>query len=660
MQKTFLSISILFSIFTCLQAQDTTQLKTVVITSQANEKTPITFQNINTKELTIKSVGQEPSILLSTTPSVTSYSESGGTQGYSYFRLRGIDQTRINFTLDGMPLNEAEDQGFYFSNFPDLLNSISKIQVQRGVGSTKNGNASYGGSLQLSSPTLSDAAQTNLGLSYGSYNTYRAFAEYNSGIKNNAAIYARASYLHSNGYKYHAGNTGQSAFVSGALFGKRSVWKFNGVLGHQQNGLAWLGVADSLVQKDRRTNGNSAGEKDDFLQTLAQAQHIFQINEKSSLSSSIYHSFVTGNYNFDYQNYVGLPSSSEMYNYAFKSNFIGVFSNYHYHSQNIKLTSGIHANTYNRRHIGSEKTLGKLYENTGYKRDLSVFTTAEYAWENLTLFGDLQYRNTHFAYKGTAKMSDYNWNFLNPKAGLSYAIKPNFTVYYSAGKTSREPTRNDMFGGNDDLAADSLGNGIIYINKAESVLDQELGIRYNTTNFALNVNVYYMDFKNEIILNGKFGPNGLALTNNVDKSIRTGLEISANYLLTSHWELVNNSSFNYSKITENKVQFSPILTPAILINQEIIYKNGAIRISLSGRYQSKSFMDFANSAELKGYFLFNSQISYTKKHYQLSLFANNLLNAKYYNSGYVEYDGITRKLFTQMPINFTGQVTFVF
>ena len=660
MQKKILSVSVLFFLLNGLQAQDTTQLKTVVITSQAGEKTPITFQNITSKELTIKSVGQEPSFLLSTTPSITAYSDAGGNQGYSYFRLRGIDQTRINFTLDGMPLNEAEDQGFYFSNFPDLLNSISKIQVQRGVGSTKNGNASYGGSLQLSSPNLSDSSQKNFGLSYGSYNTYRAFAEYNSGIKNNAAIYARASYLHSNGYKYHATNTGQSAFVSGALFGKRSVWKFNGVLGHQQNGLAWLGVADSLVQKDPRTNGNSAGEKDDFLQTLAQAQHIFQINEKASLSSSLYHSFVNGNYNFDYQNFIGLPSTDEMYNYAFQSNFIGGFSNYHYNSKYLKLTSGLHANTYNRRHIGSEKTAGKLYENTGYKRDLSIFTTAEHSWKNLTIFGDLQYRNTHFSYKGTAKMNDYNWNFLNPKAGLSYAIKPNLNLYYSMGKTSREPTRNDMFGGNDDLLADSLGNGMIYIDKAETVLDQELGIRYNTSNFALNVNLYYMSFKNEIILNGKFGPNGLALTNNVDRSIRTGLEISANYLLNAHWELANNSSFNYSKITENEVSFSPILTPAILINQEVIYKNKELRVSLSGRYQSKSFMDFANSAELKGYFLLNSQISYTKKRYQLSLFANNLLNAKYFNNGYVDYDGVTRKLFAQMPINFSGQVMFMF
>ena len=217
-----------------------------------------------------------------------------------------------------------------------------------------------------------------------------------------------------------------------------------------------------------------------------------------------------------------------------------------------------------------------------------------------------------------------------------------------------------MFGGNDDLLADSLGNGIIYIDKAETVLDQELGMRYNTSSFALNVNLYYMSFKNEIILNGKFGPNGLALTNNVDRSIRTGLEISANYLLNAHWELANNSSFNYSKITENEVSFSPILTPAILINQEVIYKNNAIRVSLSGRYQSKSFMDFANSAELKGYFLFNTQISYTKKHYQLSLFGNNLLNAKYFNNGYVDYDGVTRKLFAQMPINFSGQVMFMF
>src|SRR4051812_5445368 len=148
-------------------------LRAVEIIYQANSHTPVTYQNISGKTLDAKNTGQEPSFLLSETPSVTVYSDAGNSQGYSYYRLRGMDQTRVNTTLDGMPLNEPEDQGAYFSNYPDLLNSISRIQLQRGAGTTKNGTSSYAGSVQLFSPDLSDSAKTTFGAGYGSYNSFR-------------------------------------------------------------------------------------------------------------------------------------------------------------------------------------------------------------------------------------------------------------------------------------------------------------------------------------------------------------------------------------------------------------------------------------------------------------------------------------------------------
>ena len=190
---------ILLPIFTLLSfgyltAQDSLRVDTlhtlqeVVVTYQADKQTPITFQNIYKKDIKAKSTGQEPSFLLSETPSISNYSDAGNSQGYSYFRLRGIDQTRINMTLDGVPLNEPEDQGAYFSNYPDILNSVSKIQIQRGVGTSKNGVASYGGSVQLFSPNLADSTKTTFGLGYGSFNSLRVFGEYNSGIKNKKAL----------------------------------------------------------------------------------------------------------------------------------------------------------------------------------------------------------------------------------------------------------------------------------------------------------------------------------------------------------------------------------------------------------------------------------------------------------------------------------------
>jgi len=648
-----------------LKAQDTLRLDTlqtlqeVVITYQADKRTPITFQNIYSKDLNAKSTGQEPSFLLSETPSITNYSDAGNSQGYSYFRLRGIDQTRINMTLDGVPLNEPEDQGAYFSNYPDILNSVSKIQIQRGVGTSKNGVASYGGSVQLFSPNLADSTKTTFGLGYGSFNSLRVFGEYNSGIKNKKALYVRASQIYSDGYKYHSSNNSQSVFLSGGLFHYKSIWKLNFLAGHQQNDMAWLGVTDSLIDIDRRTNSNSNQEKDRFLQTLTQLKNSWQIGQFSSLETSIYHTFLKGNYGFDFNNFIGLSSTDELYNYAFQSNLVGFFSNYTLSKKQFNLISGVHGNIYNRQHTGSEKTIGQLYQNTGYKNEISVFTKVDYSLKWFAFFADVQYRYVNFDYKGSVALQKLDWHFINPKAGLSATLNNNYILYYSVGYTGREPTRNDMFSGNDDLLADSLGNAILSNANPEFVLNHELGFRFQKEKMNFNANLYYMDFQNEIVLDGKFGPNGLALTNNVEQSFRAGIELSLAYKVSKHFSLVNNSSINYSRITEQTETFSPILTPPIIINQEVIYSKNKFTIALSGRYQQQSFIDFANEEKVNGYFLLNSRASYSINDFQFSVFLNNITNTKYFNQGYVDFDG-SNKYFVQAPANFYASIQYRF
>lgn len=659
-----LTVFTLFS-FGYLTAQDTLKLDTlhtlqeVIVTYQADKQSPITFQNIYSKDLKAKSIGQEPSFLLSETPSVTNYSDAGNSQGYSYFRLRGIDQARINMTLDGVPLNEPEDQGAYFSNYPDIFNSVSKIQIQRGAGTSKNGVASYGGSVQLFSPNLADSTKTTFGLGYGSFNSSRVFGEYNSGINNKKALYVRASQIYSDGYKYHSSNNSQSVFLSGGLYHDKSIWKLNFLVGHQQNDMAWIGVSDSLIAIDRRTNANSKQEKDRFFQTLTQLQNTWLINNNSSLQSSIYYTYLKGNYDFDLNNFLGFPSTDELYNYAFQSNFIGFFSNYNYSKEHFNLTTGLHGNIYNRQHTGSEISIGQLYQNTGYKNEMSVFSKVDYTYKQLTLFADIQYRYVNFDYNGSVALQTLDWHFIKPKAGISIAINNNSILYYSLGYTGREPTRNDMFGGNDDLLSDSLGNAILSNTNPEFVLNHELGFRLQKEKLNFNTNLYYMYFQNEIVLDGKFGPNGLALTNNVEQSFRTGLELSVAYMVTKQFSLVNNSSFNYSRIKEQTETFSPILTPPIIINQEVVFSENNFTIALSGRYQHQSFIDFANEEKVNGYFLLNSRANYSFKGIQFSVFLNNITNTKYFNQGYVDFDG-SKKYFVQAPTNFYASIQYSF
>jgi iron complex outermembrane receptor protein len=664
MTKYFILFLLTILISRQLKAQDTLRLDTtkilkeVIITYQADKLTPITFQNISSKDLKTKSTGQEPSFLLSETPSITNYSDAGNSQGYSYFRLRGIDQTRINMTLDGVPLNEPEDQGAYFSNYPDILNSVTKIQIQRGVGTSKNGVASYGGSIQLFSPNLYDSTKTTFGLGYGSFNSLRAFGEYSSGVKNRKALYVRASQIYSDGYKYNSSNNSQSVFISSGLFYDKSTWKVNLLAGHQQNQLAWLGVSDSLISIDRRTNANK-NEQDQFTQCLVQLQNNWRPNTSSSVQSSVYYTFLKGNYDFNLNSFLGLPTTSELYNYAFQSNLIGFFSNYTFSKKRFNWTTGIHGNTYDRQHIGSENTLGQLYKNTGYKNEASVFTKADYTFKWFTFFADIQYRYSSFDYKGTVTFDKMQWHFINPKAGLSIEVKQNSVIYYSIGSTGREPTRNDMFGGNDDLLADSLGNAIVSIKTPEYVVNQELGFRHQTSKLNFNLNLYYMDFKNEIVLDGKFGPNGLALTNKVEQSIRTGVELSITYKVSKHFSLFNNSSFNYSRIKEQKEVFTPILTPPLIINQEVAYFYKGISVAVSARYQDKSFIDFSNTSTVKSYFLLNGRVSYEIKGFQFCVFVNNITNSKYFNNGYVDFDG-SKKYFVQAPTNFYASIKYSF
>lgn len=651
---------LLFITFTCIvhiiSAQeiskpDTIGLQEVVVTYQANKTTPVSYQNIEMKTLEVKSVGQEPSFILMETPSITAYSDAGSTQSYSYFRMRGMDQTRINITLDGIPLNEPEDQGAYFSNYPDIFNSLDRVQIQRGIGTTKNGVASYAGSVQLFSPDLQNPSQTTFGIGYGSYNSLRAYAETQSGMVNNKAFYARLSEIYSDGYKHHSGNHSKSMFVSGAWFTDKAVWKVNIIAGHQQNDMAWLGVSDSLIRKDRRTNANTKDEKDEFTQAMIQLHNTYRLSENSLLQSAAYYTYLNGNYDFDINNYIGLPSTDEMYNYAFKSNLFGLYSNYIHSWKNVKWTTGIFANTYNRRHIGSEKTAGEDFRNTGYKKEVSVYTKIDYNFSKFTAYADIQYRHANFDYKGDVPLNKINWNFFNPKAGISYQPANNMEVYYSIGRIGREPTRTDMFGGNENLTVDENGKPEIVIDSPEYVVDNELGFRYRSRNFNLASNLYYMDFKDEIVLNGNFGPNGLALTNKVDKSYRAGAELSVSYQPVPMFTFINNSSYNHSRIKEQGEKFSPIFTPKFIVNQEVIWQKDNFDISLSARYQGKSYIDFANSETIGSYILLNARIGYTYKYMEWNAYVNNITNTKYYNNAYLDYDN-TMKYFVQAPVNF--------
>ncbi len=636
---------------------DTILLKeTVVKAYKADRQMPVTFKNIGKPEIDRLNVGQEPSRMFSFAPAINSYSDAGNYQGYSYFRLRGIDQARINMTLDGIPLNEPEDQGAYFSNYPDFLNSVQSLQIQRGVGTSTNGVASYAGSINFSSPELMDEQYTELGINYGSYNTCRLYGEFQRRIQKDKAIYARISHISSDGYKYHSGNRSNSAFLSSSWYKNKQTFRFTGFAGNQKNELAWIGVPMDSLKKNGRINGNS-DENDSFFQSLASIQHTYTLSNHIRISSVVYYNYLKGNYDFDLNNFLGLPLNEEMYNYAFEHHFTGFFSNLQVFTGRVKFYSGIHFNAFNRIHTGSEKTIGELYQNTGYKNEFSVFAKLNYKLGMFYLFADLQYRHATFDYKGTVDLNALAWDFVNPKIGLNYFLGAGTNIYYSFGTNGREPTRNDIFNGEDDLLADSLGNPMYSNVLPERVFNHEIGIKAQHSKWYLFANLYRMGFTHEIVLNGQFGPNGLPLHSNVAKSSRNGVEIDFGYRILSVLKYSTNISCSYNRIIEEEISIEPVLTPAFIWNHEIIFHKKRVEFALSGKYQSSSYIDFENSTKLPSFLETNMRFAYSLKKISITLGVNNLTNAEILTNGYMGIDG-TPLYFIQAPRNYFMALTW--
>jgi len=242
---------------TVVMAQTTTDtvkvvnLESVNITgTRADEKQPITNMIIRAAEIKEDYHGEEMTFILAKTPSITTQSDGGHEQGYTTFRLRGIDQTRLNFTLNGVPLNEPEDQGVYFSNYPMFANSINSIQIQRGVGTTANGTSSYGGSINFESNN-GYIKSTDLNIGYGSYNTTMVSASHGTGliVKDKLSFYGNASVFTTDGYKYHSGNQGYSFFFGGQYYGKKDRLKLTAFSGFSNNQMSWLAVSESDINK---------------------------------------------------------------------------------------------------------------------------------------------------------------------------------------------------------------------------------------------------------------------------------------------------------------------------------------------------------------------------------------------------------------------------
>ncbi len=635
-------------------------LERVTVTAlRGDAAAPIPQRTMDREEVERRYVGQDVPLLLTGQPSITSYAEAGAFSNYSYLRLRGIDHTRVNITLDGVPLNDPEDQFVYFSNFPDFGNSLESVQIQRGVGTSSYGTASYAGAINFQSMALAGSTREGeVQLGRGSFGTTRGSAEWMTGrVAERFAGYVRASAHRTEGYRHHSGNTGQSYFANGAYFGTRDIVKVTAFGGRSRNELAYLAVPLADLERDPRTNPLGDDERDDFQQHFASASWTRALGERAAMQATAYTIWASGDYD--------VRIAPDMYNFQLASRVSGALATWSARRGALDLDAGIHASAYHRDHsLAIRPDLGALvYLNTGRKREQSAFAKAAMALGDVTLYGDVQVRHPEFEYFPDAASgidgSSIAWTFVNPKVGLTWEVSRRATVYASYGSNGREPTRNDMFAGFDNVDTTNIEFvGPLSRVRPERVYDTEAGVRWRTSSLTANVNVFDMRFRNEITPVGELSYIGLPLRKNVRASYRRGLEADITWHPVASVSASANATLSRNRIAEytddaagaTYRDVEPLLTPTALVNHTVDWQmTRTISLSLGGRYVGRSFL--ANTGDERfmtpSAYLLDAGLAWRVGRHELALQVMNLGSARFYAAGYT--DGTSPYYFVTAP-----------
>jgi len=522
-------------------------------------------------------------------------------------RLRGIDQTRINITLDGIPLNEPEDQGLFFSNFPDFANSIASVQVQRGVGSSTHGVAAYAGSVNFESIPLAAAVRGGeVQLTRGAYATSRGSAVYQSGLgARGFAGYARASGQVTDGYRFNSGNRSRSGFASGGWFGARDVVKVTLLAGLSSNDQAYLASPLSVLQREPRDNpyGNDgrAAVTDRFHQDLASVAWTRAINRAVNVATTVY--------GFDAGGWYDVPGSdglADALHFNLRSRWGGIISAVEWSGGAASASAGVHALRYSRDHWLTQRPAleTRLYDNTGHKGEQSLFAKGSVTRGRFGMFGDAQLRLVQFRYEPSAGAGiaapSVRYAFLNPKAGITLRLGEGLTSYLSAGMNSREPTRADMFAGADDVDSSAAATLLPLTRvRPESVRDVEAGFTWTRPELSLQGNLFLMQFRDEIAPIGEITPLGYVVRKNVERSVRQGAEGDLTWRATPRLTVVATAAYTDATIAEYRDEASATLFRNVtaLMTPRLVSGHGVrseiaswLSVDLDGRYTSRMML----------------------------------------------------------------------
>ncbi|MFN3020858.1 TonB-dependent receptor [Chryseobacterium sp. TY3] len=669
------------------------------------KKLPVSKEIINVqKDLDAKNLGQDLPILLKNQTSVISTSDAGNGVGYTGFRIRGVAGTSINVMMNGIPYNDSESQGTFFVNVPDLTSSASQIVIQRGVGTSTNGAAAFGASVNIVSKDPEKEFYVKTDDSYGSFNTYKYAAEIGSGKfwKDRLSLMGRYTKIHSDGYIDRAFSD-LNSYSFAALFEEdKTRIRLMAFGGKEKTYQAWNGIDKSMYEMDRRYNYSGAiydangetitgfydNETDNYRQNHYQLLWEQTFNDHWNLETTLHYTKGKGYYenykqNAKFSKY-NLPNifveGSEIKRSDFirkkwlDNDFYGAVSTLYGKYENADINIGVVANQYYGRHFGNvsgvffpEINEHEYYRNRTVKNEISGFVKGLYRIYDFELFGDLQLRNVTYDAKniqqGDGESFDLNkkWTFFNPKAGVNYRINGG-KLFLSYAIANREPNRDDL---------QENPN-----TKNEFLQDWELGLEKQFGSvLSFSANLYYMQYKNQLVLSGVINDVGNFIRQNVDKSYRAGIELGALANVSKDFRVNANLSLSKNKIKEvNASKEDAIIiikdaetsfSPSLIGNLGLQYNFGdAFTIGLTNQYVGKQYLNNTQNENyrIKDYFLTDFNAKFTLQLPQTTaefkLLVNNVFDQKYINNGFVYGD--TPYYYAQAGVNFMFGISLKF
>jgi iron complex outermembrane receptor protein len=701
-KQLFLSSFLLFSLvlFSQEKPKDTTrvnQLDEVLVSAiRVTSKTPVSFSNLSKKEIQTRNLGQDIPILMNYMPSVVTTSDAGNGVGYTGIRVRGSDATRVNVTINGIPYNDSESHGTYWVNMPDFASSLQSVQLQRGVGTSTNGAGAFGASLNMLTDSYSEKASGEISNSFGSFNTHKHTVKFSTGLLNDHfEIAGRVSTLKSDGYIDRASSDLKSYFLQGTYLGRTTLIKALAFGGKEKTYQSWNGIDGETLLSNRTFN--SAGiftdelgqtryynnETDNYQQDHYQLHWNEKVSNNWNTNLAFHYTKGKGYYeNYkeeaDFSSYGLTPISingttintTDLIRQKWLDNdFYGTTFSANYQSDKINFIFGGSYNKYEGDHFGkviwaryaSQSELGDhYYDDYASKTDGTAFAKVNYQVnEKWSLFGDLQVRNVHYKANSyeTGLVND-NFSFFNPKAGVNYTINSKNNLYFSYARANREPNRTDYEGGT---------------VKPEKLNDFELGWRYLSEKVQLNSNLYYMAYKDQLILTGTLDDVGSPIRSNSEKSYRLGLEVEAAIVVSKQISLCPNVTLSSNKNLDLAVSGQNYGTkdisysPSVIAGNSLTYKpTESIQIVWLQKYVGQQYMNKIESTESKlaDYFINDLNVSYEIK--PKSIFksivikglVNNFLDKKYISNGYM-WD-VYPYYYPQAGTNFLAGLTLKF